>query len=308
MNCKKCGSALGATDVVCPMCGEPVNGGSIDTPIENNQGAGLNPGVDANPNVGVNPMMNNNQNMGVNPMMNNNQNMGMNPNMNYQEPKKKSNVAFIVIIAVLALAIVGIILFLVFGRGDQPGGGDTTTTTTTTTQKPTGVVTPGNSTTTIVYNGYTFTVPTGYVASTEDNMLSFIDSTNKVLFVLNISNFSYDMLVQNAEEVKGQLVNQGLTVTSYGEKTYGGRKWYVYSGSYQGKNVDDAYTALGSYTVEAAIYNVGGKKTTDQVYGDANSIISSAKNSGTSSFAASAPDGKISVNSGVVKADTSKLK
>ena len=212
------------------------------------------------------------------------------PNMNTQvQPAapKKGNGAFIAIVAVLAVIILGLVVFIAFGDKikDALGGGN----------KPVPTENPGGggnnvvNNTTVTISGYDFQVPQGFVFDKSSGPNMFIDRLNKVAFVPYVNtSVTYSELVSKSDSVKAILENKGVSVTNYAEKTFEGKNWLVYNYTSDEGASQYSFTALESNNVlEVDYYNLGNILSDEQVYSLLNKMISTATRNNGSSFSPS---------------------
>lgn len=245
-----------------------------DTPMESNQT--VNNQINFDPYTGQ--PINQNQTPNQVPAQNN-----VNNQVAYGTPKK-SNGAFIAIVIVLAIIIVGLIAYIAFG--------DSIKSLFTGKEDP-DIVEKGNGTNvvntsgpTISVNGYVFQVPQGFEVDNSSTYGRLIDNTNRIIVVPFVSpNVTYADLVNKVVSVKQLLESKGVTVTNYEEKSFGGRQWLVFDYTKNGAAAQYAFTSIDATTVfEMDYYNQGKILSDDQIYSVVNQMISTGKRSDGSSF------------------------
>lgn len=218
------------------------------------------------------------------------QNNGVNNQMQHNAPKK-GNGAFVAIVVVLLVVILGLVLFIVFGDkiksmfgGSEPVPQISDNGGTNNNGNNEGDVV--NSASTINVEGFEFEIPQGYVIDNSSNNNLLVDNVNNVGFIPYISaNVSYDTVVNKASSVKSILESKGATILDYAEKTFGGKKWLVYKYTNNGESLQHGFTALDSNnTFEVDYINKGNSISDEQAYSVLNKMISSVNNNSGSSF------------------------
>lgn len=277
MNCPKCGNILNPADTLCPKCGQPVN----NVQPVNNQPQ---PAPTQVPNTNqFNPQPESQ------PMMNNPYN-----------PAPKKNNAFIIIIIVLVLAIIGVVLFFVLGNKDKTED-NTTGDTNTTVDNGTGgnntqptTVDNGGDTNTYTYENYEFPIPTGYEPMEKEESLYFIDQNNKVVTgVLSVLPYSYQNYVDYKEEIKTSGAEAGFDVKEIVEETHGNAKWLKIVATAEGEEIIFYFTKLDQYsTVQYMYMNQGNTKSDEQIFTEFANVFANAKYKGASGFSKDDSNGK----------------
>ena len=118
---------------------------------------------------------------------------------------------------------------------------------------------------------------------------------------------SYSDFVAAKEALKSEIESSGITVSSYAEKTYGGKNWLIYDYTLEGVKMQMAFTSFDTNHVFAVnVMNVG-TKAEQNVYNDLNTMLGTAKNNGASSFASETEKGEVKVNNKMLKPSTSAL-
>lgn len=235
------------------------------------------------------------------------QNTGYNQ-VPYGTPQKKSNNAlFAVIISLLALIILGLLLYLFLG--DKLKGSNTPSAPTNPVQEqqPSEVVQEQSSKFTL--EGYEMTIPAGYTTKTIEGEQYIVNQADKVIFAIPtiMKYVSYSDFVAAKEALKSEIESSGITVSSYAEKTYGGKNWLIYDYTLEGVKMQMAFTSFDTNHVFAVdVMNVG-TKAEQNVYNDLNTMLGTAKNNGASSFASETEKGEVKVNNKMLKPSTSAL-
>ena len=219
----------------------------------------------------------------------------MNNQMSSPAPKK-GNGAFIAIVIVLAVIILGLIVYIAFGDSIKSALSGKKEPDITENGGGNNVV--NNTAETVTVDGYDFQVPGGFEISSTSGYTMLLDNTNKVAIVPYVSpNIAYSDLISKSANIKTVLEGKGVTVTSYEEKTFGGQKWLVVN-YYKGTaSAQHSFTALDSNNIfEVDCYNLGKTLSDDQVYSLLNKMVSSAKISDGSSFSPNENGGTKSVD------------
>lgn len=119
--------------------------------------------------------------------------------------------------------------------------------------------------TTYDYKGYTFKVPTGYRTTENSGYFELLNNTDKVQIIVEVMQYTtYSSIVTGAEEIKSDMVAEGVTVNSIGEETVGSSKSLIIDASKDGKKIIYVVTALNEYdTLMAAYVNYGTKSDSE---------------------------------------------
>ncbi len=195
------------------------------------------------------------------------------------QPEKKNNKMFIIIVAVLGVAIVAVLILVVskmFGGEPTPEpSGDTPTTVTPGVDEPSGGTA---STTKKDIGGFEFEIPSGYSIQDEnDSSVMFANTSKRVLVIVSFLK-GYDL-----EDVKGEstefvdLLNSkygaDLTVNTPTEKTMGSRNWFVAEGTYQTVQFAAGFANVDGGLVYAELLYESGNQNT--AFGDLNTLVDS---------------------------------
>ncbi len=218
--------------------------------------------------------------MGPTPMPNTNPNM-MGNTMPTEAPKK-NNTTFIIIVAVLVVAIIGAVLYFVLGnKSETPAPTPTPSQDTT----PAPVVNAN----TYTVNGYVVTVPEGYNAQVEGTVLT-IAVPGKYYVQLTFAKYAnYSDFVGQVDELKNTLAAEGVTVTGGGEKSYGGKTWLTADGTMvaEGMTLYAGYGVTECTNGVAAVSILTNQSDLNEIFGVLNTIINGA----TPDTASFAPNG-----------------
>ena len=160
-----------------------------------------------------------------------------------EQPPKKSNVGFIIIVLVLVIAIVGLVVafFLNNNKGDDTKKDDVKTEEKQEKEEP--VKEPEKEEPELnkpeeVANAnkfkagdYTLDVPNGFALYAYTNgMTILVDKTNKIeMRVLVLPNATVDLAINDKEEIKNELISAGATVSSDETAQIGNEKWLIFN-------------------------------------------------------------------------------
>lgn len=256
MYCSKCGNLINQGEKFCGNCGQAVpdvtqpvvennsvntiNGESVDTvaPVINNEVVTpVEPiSVEPAPTPIQQPVP-----TPVNQPVSNPQPTYNNVNNN----KKNNSNSIIIIVAVIIIAIlVGCLIFVLNKKDDEGGSSDNTNTsvndnTNTNTNTNTNVNDNNNNNNqtnnvsdnvekTVTFNGYTFTLPTGYTTQEDIDEIAFINPTNDKAFSVFVDDAPFDMFKDYINELGNMLVSYGYTVNNGQIKTAGGLEYIVF--------------------------------------------------------------------------------
>ena len=150
---------------------------------------------------------------------------------------KKSNIGFIIIVIVLSLAIIGLGIFVaskLLGNNNSNGGNKTVQNDTPSNDNNNN--NDNNDTPTQVSDedtfqiaGVTFTLPSGYIYSEDENG-GYVKGTSYLLQISGISDYGYttekEYLEQDLNAYLPQLESKGLSYLESKETTVGGLKYY----------------------------------------------------------------------------------
>lgn len=119
--------------------------------------------------------------------------------------------------------------------------------------------------TTYDYKGYTFTIPTGYRLTENSGYFELLNNTDKVQMVVEVMQYtSYSSIVTSTEEIKSEMADEGVTVSSILEETVGSSKSVIINASKDGKNITYVITAINEYdTLMTAYVNYGTKSDSE---------------------------------------------
>jgi len=289
MNCGNCGNFVNLGEKFCNKCGAPVvpNSG-VQTSTNNN--------VNSSPNMGTN------QNLGVNNNPNMNLNNGQpnnyNPYANQNNNQGKSKVGYVVlIIAVLVLAVVVVYLLLNRDKTDNSviddntnnggsvsdnnnSGGSVSDNTNGGSNSNQG----GNTVATvdkISLGNYSFNLPDGYMYKLDGDGLYVMPNDQSFMAAFFVhEGYSYaGSYKAYAEELKQEMINEGMNVTNMYTETYGGLEFLIYECEEDGGYVYESFAKIGTYdTVEvmSATYTGDGEAMFNSI---ANIILSTETSS-----------------------------
>ena len=327
MNCKKCGFLIDKSIKFCSNCGEPnvlyqagnvieavVTEPIVEQPVVAEpvveqpvvtQPVTAEPTVDMNQTVVTSEQVVSQETPSVEPVVNPVPTTPVTQVSN-PAPKKGGNGAFIAIIIILGLIIVGAIVFIVIKF--FPFGGQTNTQNTNTIDINTNTDTnstidnnkPSNNTnssttqttTSSKYekDGYTFTIPTGYTKTLENGSDYFESDHFFFGNIKTISGATYSYYKENLntliESFKKtiQTANSSISYLDGKELSYSGKKYLVISFYGSGYYRDIVFTELNDNTLVG--FNVFYDSMTyeDTGYASITTFLNSAKKSETNSF------------------------
>lgn len=190
MNCKNCGMMINPGENMCRNCGMVVDNGVQQMNYQNYQ-----------------------QPMGqpVPPMG------GYNPNMqgyNNQPPKSNGGV-IIAVVAIIAVLVIGVTVFLVKGSTDNDSNETSNTTTVAV------------ATTKVKVGNYTFDVPSNYTYEIYDGFVYVTDNQNWQLEIGG-SEYNYSQIKAKRNSLVGETSSNGMTYSNPQIKTYSGVEFLVY--------------------------------------------------------------------------------
>ena len=291
MNCKKCGNPITENDKFCPACGEAVE---VEAPVE--PVAPIMPETPVAPAEPVAPEMSTPVEPApvasptptpiiTEPIINN--------TVIPSEPKKK-NGAFIVIILILGLIIVGLGVFigikLLGGDKDTTNSTNTNTNNTQTVNNNTNTNTSSNnntatpttttSDTTTTIGSYTFTIPSDIKVIEKDSTKYY--GNENLVFVMKSIYYSYNTIVANIDEIKTEFAKQS-TILDSKEVTIDGVKYYIFQAIEDGVELEYFYTSLNEYETLAGAMKYQ-TISREKAYSYINQMLKTKK-SGASSFA-----------------------
>ena len=202
------------------------------------------------------------------------QTMNNTNNFNYQplnENKKNGNM-IVIIMGVVIVILLGIVAFLALNtnkaqetKNPSTNNGNSQTTT------PTNV----RNTTQVVFNGYTFEVPSEYRYQMDTNALAF-GNDNKVAYLYIEENMRLSQL--DMLGTKANLETLGATVSTPKKEQYDDVNMVVYEAELSGEKVLVAFADLGSNAVvQITIQNLSNEFDYDTLKNDAAPMVKSAK-------------------------------
>ena len=293
---------------------------SLDTPINNGQVMGSGSQMNNGPQMGnvqnnFDPMTGQaiGNNMNVNPMPNSMpmQNQAFGPQQ--YNNGKKGNTGFIIIVVVLAVIILGLVLYIAFGDKIKSAFSKNTNDSEITdvnngsnTGNDGNSVVDSNSTFTV--DGVQFQIPQGYELKEENGQQGLVNVADQVVIMLFVHrNNTYSQYASATDQLKSSLEANGFVVSNNAEKTFGGKQWLVFEGTAQGTPVVDGFTALSSNSVlEFNFVSLSKSVTNEQMFGIANQMVTTAKDSNNSSFSKDESQNS-QVKSSMTKFDTALL-
>ena len=202
--------------------------------------------------------------------------------------EKKSNGLLVGIIVFLVIVVIGLAVLIgikVFSGDKQDTGGlgsddndivdvdtndddDTVVDSTGTNNNNNNNNGSGNTSasTTYDYKGYTFTIPTGYRLTENSGYFELLNNTDKVQMVVEVMQYtSYSSIVTSTEEIKSEMADEGVTVSSILEETVGSSKSVIINASKDGKKITYVITAINEYDTLMTAYVNYGTKTDSEI-------------------------------------------
>lgn len=298
MNCKNCGSPITEFDKFCQNCGTPTElkteEQEVSTPSEEVVAAAEPVAEEVNQSASIEPVQGV-QTPAPSPVAKPAEPIG--EVQTPVEPKKKSNVGFILIVIFLGLVILGVgvfILFRMFGDRlfnkpvDSPVVEDKIDDKTD--PEPTTV--ENNETYSV--NGYNFTIPTGFI-KIENNGKDYIGNGNFYFGFVKVTNsYKYDDLKSQLSNLATTYTNKvqtdGLTYIGNNEYTYGNRKFLIISYYYQSVYTDLILTELSDKTILSSYVYYTSTSYKEDGYKKLAAFADSAKKDEASSFSLDSND------------------
>ena len=299
MNCKKCGTLLGPTDLFCKKCGEAVNNTNVSNSINNqfiqpqNQAPTENVQMNNIPQMGF--QTNNNQNMNLqnnngpmqpqqlntniqmqqNNMLNQqNQTLSQQNQPNYAQPidnSKKNKSPFIIIVIILSVIIIGLVVALV---SKSLSSNNPETPSTEVDNSNPGTV-DNNTDITDNSNKYEFKnflipIPDNYVATTSEGLLQLLSRKDSVIGMAEIiSGYTLSDVEDELANIKAAYMQSGYNITSSKKSTYDGIDCLVLSISKEQNGqiieLEEMYTTIGSYHIAQMVINNQGSLSNKDV-------------------------------------------
>ena len=201
------------------------------------------------------------------------------------EAPKKSNKVLIIVIAVLAVVLIGLVLWkFVFSvdNKDVPATPDAPT-------KPVEPETPSQpvaSANTVTIDDYEYQLADGYELYEYNGQKAIINKADKTLTMFKVyRNTKYSLFVSSTDSLKTEFANGGFTINDSGEKTLGGKQWLFFDLSVSQSQLLTAVTSINDRdSIQLAVYKYG-TKSNDEILTSLAPIVSSVKYVGTSNFA-----------------------
>lgn len=294
MFCKNCGTQLTGTEAVCPNCGSPV---VQDANVNTAQPEMI------QPNSQPTMMPNNNQPMTPNtPQMMNTSNPGMQPGtgsmpangvgaptnpVQNQTPANGGNkTTIMLVVALVAVVVIAVgVFFFLSNKQDsakpaanEPSSKDSSTETPKT--DPVGT----NTSNTVTFGAYTFTLPDGYIYETADNILAIANADDTFAFSITLDyTNSFEAYRQYYAQKYPSIINDAAV-------TIGSRNYIIFAiTDEQGNNVSQYVTSMQSGgTFVGIVAHADNSQVTTADYQIVTAVLDSAKSSGT--FAAGNDD------------------
>ena len=235
MNCKKCGSPLTENDQFCKSCGAAAN----ETTASNN-----NPG-----DFGTQQPMNNG--MGGQPM--NQQQSWTNgynttPVYNQMPQKNNGNGKFIIIGIIIAVAIFAGIIVVGMFSGDD-GSSSSGLSSGSSSQV-------SNSTYSVKFKGFTFSIPDNLVYEEDDGVLLIGDEMGTWMTQIELEQGNFSQLQANKSQLQSVMQQSGFTSSIAQEKTLGGVNFITLEISASGTNAIAALAKANSmYFIGITAFN-----------------------------------------------------
>lgn len=283
--------------ISAPNLNEAVSVNNVQQPVSTNANISAAPNLNVAPQMQSAPQTNNMNQM---PNMNNNMNQNMaTNNVANAVPNNKSNkTLFIVLIAILGVIILGLVIFIVVKVASKNSVAKNTTTTgyintTTGVEK----VSNGNE---FNVSGYTFTVPSG-MKKMEKGTYTIVYNNSTAIAFTAVLNCDYSYVANNKSQIEEELKSRASSVKSSEEKSIDGRKYLVYSITYNGEESMYYVAELKSNLIvegQVAVNNT----TYDDALEKLNEILNTVKSSDKeeasvkSDFSVSLDDNKPLIN------------
>lgn len=234
MYCKKCGNKINEGSNFCTNCGEAVatkNESVTTSKVENEKVETLN--------VSNEPINSNVQ-------------------TNNSAPKK-TNAAFVVLIVIFAIIILGLITFICVysirsnNRTIEPE--ITEEEPTIEENEPTQIDTSN----TVSIKGYDFTIPNGwkYDSETVDGFLGVKNNENTIISYFVPLSFSSDTSDSTINSYKETIKSKGYTVNNHTIVKVDDVTFVLLDATYEGKQLYFAYASYGDYTIDS-VFMVNG--------------------------------------------------
>lgn len=277
MNCKKCGNPITPFDKFCQFCGEQnenyTGGNTVETPVVPTES--VQPTEPVQPAQPVEtqtqgPVQENIQ-QPIQPVI----------NSNPIDQKKKGNGAFIALIIIMAIIILGLGGFIAYKYLFPADTKENDVTKNTNKQNVVDTKKVTNTDTdTIELDGYTFTKPSDL--NYDETKKAYYNSN--LMLTMQIVLEPYENALMEKDELLS-VVQSKIPTATYSESMYGNRKYMVYSGVVSGYNMDVFITSVDDETcvMGALILNKSYDRTSAYTY--LNKIFDTSKGSVSSTFA-----------------------
>ena len=243
MYCSKCGNLINPGEKFCGNCGQAVNAAPVEPVVDNNvntiNGESIAPqapvinnevvtpvapiSVEQTPVVTPQPAPAPVSQPVVNPQPTYN-------NVNNNNNNKKNNSSVIIVIAVIIIAIlVGCLVFVLNRKDDdnEPKPADNNTSVNDNTNTNTNNQVSDNSSNTLSFKDYTFTIPTGYMASNEIDHIEIVKNNLELGFYILATDASFATCKQQIAAVRNNLM-QKYTTGEGQIKTYNGLEFILF--------------------------------------------------------------------------------
>lgn len=237
MNCENCGNPVEADAKFCRVCGAQVNGGNVETPVQEVptqvEAAVANEPITEE--VVATPEQVVETSTFVEPTIEEN-NQTINTEEVLNEKKPKNNLVFIIMVVLMIIIIAGLGILLFLNNKNREKNNETTTTTTATTTTTTTATTAPIELNKVNIDGMSIIVPDGFETKTFYDMPGLYNaSNNRNYYGFSLSSGSVDDLITNQETYKANLIAKGYENPVFERKTAKCGlpvvlDYYVYSG------------------------------------------------------------------------------